>query len=164
MFNRAQSEIVAAVILILIVVTTAIIIMSFVVPFVKDKLSSGDCLDVIDSVEIMNNVKYTCYGAGGGNNLLFQIHVGENKSLKGFTLSLGSASSLNYKVLPDEHLGVFPYQSPSGDVEVPGKNEERTYIIYNVPKPDSITVYPILLDDKTCGQSDVLNNIEDCLP
>jgi len=47
--------------------------------------------------------------------------------------------------------------------EIPNSTEERTYIIDSVDsKPDYITVYPILSGGKSCGESDSINEVEDC--
>ena len=160
MSKRSQSEIVSTVILILIVLASAAIIISFVVPFVKDRLSGSGCLDVANQIKIVDS-QYTCYMTDEfGSQILFvQVHIGKNDSIKGFTISLGGASSSNYNVIPGELDNVYPYLN--GNLELPGENQERTYMIYSVPKPDSITVYPILENGKTC-EGDTINVIEDC--
>ena len=83
--NRAgQSEIITTVLLILLSIVGITIIMSFAIPFVKDQLASGDCLDVVDEIKISSNKAYTCYDAAAGS-MRVQIHYSDNSSLGGFS-------------------------------------------------------------------------------
>ena len=92
---KSQSEIVTSVLLILLVVVAVMIIFAFVVPFVKDKISSVDCLDVAGKIEISSG--WTCHN---GTVMLVQVHVLNVKELiDGFSIELGGASTDNYKII-----------------------------------------------------------------
>ncbi len=162
--KRSQSQIIGSVLLILLVLISAMIIMAFVVPFVKNKLSGTECLDVIDKFQIKNNPTYTCYDLSS-TNMNVQVHVGDVQNLtKGFQINVEfGGSSKAVSVFPGTTDDVIMYEG-SSDIELPGKNEERTYVISGIDSlPDSISVYPILKDDKSCEVSDVLNNVVNCL-
>jgi len=63
--KRGQSQIIATVLLILMVVVAIGIISSVLIPYVRDKFSSGNCLELVNKFEIGNNPLYTCYEIGG---------------------------------------------------------------------------------------------------
>ncbi len=160
--KKAQSQIVGSVILILIVIAAAIVIMGFVTPFIKDQLSGTDCLEVLDKIAIKNNPSYTCYEPTT-TNMSVQILIGDVVNLtKGFQISVESeGSSKSVSVINGTSDDV--YMRNGGVVEVPGRNEERTYIITGINSlPDSVSVYPILNNGNTCDASDVLNSIVSC--
>ena len=95
--KRGQSQIVSTVLLILLVIAAAAIIFGFVIPFVKDKLASGDCLDVAGKVEIGSS--HTCYD---GSDMQVQVEIKDIKGLiEGFTIELGGASTESYKIKND---------------------------------------------------------------
>ncbi len=160
--TKAQSQIVGAVVLILLVLTSAMVIMAFVIPFIRDQLSGTGCLDVSGKIIIKNNPTYTCYDLPT-TNMSVQIHMGDVVNItKGFQINVefeGSSKSVNVISGTTDEV----YMNNGGAIKVPGKNEERTYIITGINSlPDSISVYPILNDDKTCDASDVLNTIVSC--
>ena len=160
--NKAQSQIITTVLLILMGIVAAGVIMSFIIPFITNKLQSGDCLDVMGKVEISSG--YTCYNTT--NNLNYthvQIHIEEIEDLiDGFAIELGGPSSKTFKITEDdskEHIQMYGM----GIFELPGDNEERTYVINESrDRPESISVYPILKGGKACSSSDSVVDIEDC--
>jgi len=165
--KSAQSQIVASVLLILIAIATVVIIMNFVIPFVRNQLSGADCLDVTGKVSIQNNPKYTCITID--NRVSVQVHVGDvDESISGFMIELGGASSKSFEIRAEEMGaidGIFMYPGEDDEeaLELPGKNEERTYVIaHELGYIDFVKVYPILLNDKTCDSSDIVNNIGQC--
>jgi len=125
--KRSQSQIITTILLILIGVIAAGIIMSFIIPFIKDKLQGGDCLDVVNKIEISSG--YTCYNTTDDLNYTHvQVHIGGG-----------------------------------GEFDLPGDNEERTYVItQSRDKPESISVYSILKNGKACPSSDSIVDIEVC--
>jgi len=164
--KRSQSQIVTAVLLILIVIILAFIVMNFVVPFVKNNLSGSDCLGVAGSVEIRNNVKYTCFKKSDqGDFTLVQIHIDDvNSSIEGFKVELGGASSKTFEIKRGEDVGeVKMYDGTKTSLEIPGNNEERTYNITREGLPDYIKVYPILVGGRTCEVSDTLEKVPFCV-
>lgn len=157
--NRAQSQIVSTVILILITIVAAGLIIGFIIPFVKDKLSGGDCLDIINQVEISSG--YTCYDDSGVDNYTqVQIHIGPVRNLiDGFIVELGGASSKSFKILENDNSDVSMYNNEN--FSLPNDAEERTYILNIFSKPDYIKVYPVLRGDKYCGEADSVLSIDD---
>ncbi len=156
--KHSQGEIVATILLVLLVISAAVILISFVIPFIKDKLSESECFEYAEKVDITNNEKYTCYDKT--NQVLnLQVHIGDideksKTSIKALTLIVQSGSdSKVFKITP-------PNSSPSGVLmfndnpvlEIPLKNQERTYKISNInSRPNSTSVYPILNNDRECS-------------
>lgn len=159
--KKAQSQIIGAILLILLVIISAMVIMGFVIPFVRDKLSGAECLDVSGKIIIKNNPIYTCYNPAT-TDMRIQIHIGDIENLiKGFQINIESGGSASSVEVITGTTDVSMYGG--GTVEVPGRNEERTYVISGVNNfPDSVSVYPVLNDDRTCGVSDVLNSVASC--
>ena len=164
--KKSQSQVVTAVLLILIVIILAFIVMNFVVPFVKNSLSGSDCFSVAGSVDITNNVKYTCFNESLGPDFtLIQIHIDDiNASIEGFKIELGGASSKTYTIKQGDPVNTeVTMYTYSTTIEIPGNNEERTYNITREGMPDYIKVYPILAGGKTCESSDTLERVPFCV-
>ena len=124
--KKSQSGVIGAVLLILIVIIAAMVVISFVVPFIRDKLSGGDCVKVIGEIEITNNLQYTCYNSTA-DNMSIQIHYGDIVNLtKGFQVSIGSSGGTkSFEVYPETE-DTITMRDLSTTIELPGKNEERT--------------------------------------
>lgn len=154
----SQSAIISSVLLILLVVVATMLIFAFVLPFVKERLSSGDCLDVTGKIEISSG--YTCYN---GTAMQVQVHILEIRNLiDGFSIELGGASTNNYKILNNTVVTKVKMCNGIQTLEVPpSDNTERTYVI-NGTKPNVIRIYPILKGGKTCDASDSITEISDC--
>jgi len=160
--SSAQSEVISSVLLILLVIAAMVLIFSFVIPFVKEKLSSGNCLDVAGKIEISPG--YTCYN-NVSNEMQVQIQILDIRDLvDGFSIELGGASTNNYKILNDTTTnGVRMCNLAAGNLELPPQdNAQRTYVIAT-SKPNLVRVYPILKGGKACEASDSFVEIEDCL-
>ena len=172
--NKAQGAIIGTVLLILIVISIAIIVMTFVIPFVKNQLADTGCFDVVGQVSFKDNPSYTCFDKkvtpsdGSNDEIRLQVHVGDvNESLEGFTIVLeekGKSKSIEIKDgTKDEKVKMFgkkpdgTFFAYSDPLELPGKNEERTYV-FKEDKPDFVSIYPILKGGKTCEVSDTLSN------
>lgn len=160
--KRSQSELISSVLLILLVVIGIMIIFAFVIPFVKNKLNSGDCLDVAGKIEISSG--YTCYN---GTGMQVQVHVLEIRDLiEGVSIELGGAATDNYEIkngttfanvrMCNQAGGGLPLEIPPND------NTERTYVIAAANEPNVIRVYPILKGGKICDASDTATVIEGC--
>jgi len=159
----SQSQVVASVLLILLVIVSIMVIVTFIVPFIKDQLSGTECIDLVGQITIKNNPDYTCYDSVG--NMSVQIHVGDVQNItKGFQIAIEFAGSTTSVDVIDGATDSNLYMlNASQAIEVPGKNEERTYIITNIGSlPDSVSVYPILESGGNCDASDVLNTIILC--
>ena len=158
--KRGQSQIISTVLLILISIIAASLIIAAVIPFVKDKLSEGDCLDVLGKITISN--KYTCYNESALENItLVQIHIDDIRDLiNGFAIELGGSSSKSVKIVEGNPENIKMYGE--GDFEIPNSTEERTYNISVISKPDRIAVYPILTNNKLCSESDSITEVDYC--
>ena len=163
MKKRGQSQVISTVLLILLAIVAIGLVMGFVIPFIKDKISSGDCLDVAGKIELVNNPDYTCYDLTK-SSLRVQIHILDISDLiRGFSIESGGASSKSVKIVNGtNHPDVSMYDGGSANETIPGDNEARTYVINNTQQPNSIEVYPILKTGKICGSSDVMVNIDNC--
>jgi len=166
--KKSQSEVVTSVLLILISIVAAVAVIIFVIPFVKKQLSETDCFSVMNSVEIKNNPAYTCYYLQGNqnnaSNLRVQIHFNENESLKGFSLEIGLGSETKNVEITKETPSTIATMFNGGPIILPGKNEDKTYIIKTInQKPDFIKVHPIILNGKICDSYSSLNKIGYCV-
>ena len=180
--KKSQSQVITTVLLILITISLVVVISSFAISFVKEKLSESDCTDIIGKVEIRNNPQYTCYkliSAGDDTTtpptppnaeLNIQVHIGDIEDLEGFTISVdaqGSSNSYEIKNNTPEtnelnmYTEILNYEDK---LLIPGKNSEKTYTISSITeKPETINIYPILKDGKTCNPSDTYKFIANCL-
>jgi len=161
--KKSQSAIISTVLLIMIVVIAAGIIIAFVVPFVRDKLSGGDCLAIAGEVSITNNLKYTCYDANL-DRMRVQIHYGDIENLtKGFQIIVDSSGqSKSFDITSASVTDVLMLNNDTVLV-FPGKNQERTYQLEGIDSvPEDVKVYPVLKNGKTCEASDNLVSISAC--
>ena len=163
MGSKGQSMVISSVLLILLVVVVTFIVIGFVVPFVKNQLSGTDCFDAVGKIEITNSASYSCF-TGSGMNI--QIRINDDDIISGFSIELGGASTNSYEIKDGVVVsGVKMFGDPSFGVlplEVPGKNEERTYVIQSAIIPESVRVYPILEDGRSCSSPEELNKIIGC--
>lgn len=164
--KRSQANVISIILIILLVMATVVIIIGVVLPFVREKLSSGDCFDVVgaDSLEISPG--YTCYDIGA-EKMHVQIGIGSVRDLiEGFSIELGGASTDTYTLTDGITLANVEMRGiPGSAIELhPRDNTERTYTIKNVAvKPEIIKVYPILVGGRVCSASDVATTIDSCL-
>jgi flagellin-like protein len=163
--KKAQSQIIGTILLILLVVIAAGIIMAFLLPKIPDWLSGSKCLDVADKIKIRNNPQYSCYNATSTNTYV-QAGIGDIlDKIEGFAIELGGAASKTYHIknsASPQEVEMYPENSPN-PVQLPGNNEERTYVLKGFgQKPDYIRIYPILKDGKLCDSSDTLTTVKQC--
>jgi len=162
--KRSQSQVVATVILILIVMATTGIVIGFVVPLVKDQLSEGDCLDFINKIEISSNTKYVCYNhTASPGYMVIQIRLGDiEEELKGIVIEAGGATSRTFDVIDGASPGDLQMYN-GGNIELPKRNEARTYNLTNLNEmPEIIKIYPLMTNNRTCSAADVLNTVSVC--
>lgn len=179
---RSQSEVISTMLLVLLVIASAAVIIGFVVPFVKEQLSKGDCFEYSGKVDITNNLKFTCYKSDPDPTKTFlnlEVHLGEideesKNPITGFKIILTGSASKSFDItsgatIPDVYLFPGPFAVPPGasTLEIPVKRGSGvTYTIANVnPKPDSVIIYPILKNGRMCSEeSYTLNSIPNCAP
>jgi len=169
MDKRAQSQVVTAVLLILIVIALAVLILNFSTNFVKDRLGGTGCFDTVGQVSFTGSNRYTCFNNSdiGGNpdmdELRLQVHIGDvNSSISGFLIEIGGADTKSIKIEDGEDVTGVSMYSGIASLELPGKNEERTYVFDVSVVPESVKIYPILNDEDVCEASDVLEKVIAC--
>ncbi len=166
--KKAQSQIVTAVLLILIVIALAVVVLNFSMNFVKDKLSGTGCFEAVDKVTFTNSNKYTCFNDSDGisgtkDHLLLQVHIGDiNESISGFLIETGGATTISREIKKNKEADNVTMHDGSKTLELPGKNEERTYIFTLGSDPETVKIYPILTDGQVCEASDILEKIILC--
>jgi len=160
--KRSQGAIISVVLLILIVIASSVIVITFVIPFINDKLSSGDCLDVIREVQISSS-EYTCYDSAN-TQMYVQISIGAVRDLiAGFSIELGGVASQSFKLINGTQVTNVKMYDNNPEIKLPEDNAATTYIFSNIlSKPSFINVYPTLENEKSCGASDTLTIIESC--
>jgi hypothetical protein len=164
MGSKGQSMIISSVLLILLVVIVTFIIIGFVVPFVKNQLSGTDCFAAVDKVKIINSAKYSCYNSSKGGEMNVQIRISDDDIISGFSIELGGASTNSYEIkdgTSDSDVKMFG-GNYDDLLEIPGKNEERTYVINSSVIPESVRVYPRLEDGRSCESAQEVNKIISC--
>jgi len=137
---KAQSQVISTILLILLSISAAALIMAFAIPFVKNQLSSSDCFDVADKLEITNG-QYTCYDdTATPKQMLLQVHLKDTDNIQGFVIELGEASTETYEIKDNNAPPEVTMYNPANPIELPGQNQERTYRIESPTKPELIRV------------------------
>lgn len=161
MNNKSQSEIITSVLLILIVITLAVIILNFSSSFVKEKLSDTSCFDAVGKINFVSSTKYTCLV--NANQIVLKVHLGDVKSISGLLINIGGANTKSIKITDGVTIaGVKMYGATTNlTLELPKKNEERTYVIDVTSAPESVKINAIV-NEKVCETSDTINNLVAC--
>ena len=159
--HKGQAQIISTVLLILLVLVSVTLIISFVIPFVNDRLESGKCLEVINKIHISDS--YTCYKSGE-NKMQVQVGIAEISSIiDGFAIELGGASSQAVKIIGSPVTGTNMCGASAGIIEVPLDNTERTYLIESTQRPEFIRVSGILIGGEICPESQTITEIGNCI-
>ena len=161
--KRSQTQIISTVLLIMIVIATTVILVNFSVPFVKKQLAGTGCFDIVGKFSISNNLKYNCYDTNA-NEMRVQVRIGDSEEINGFLIELASeASSKSIQIKNQTILeNVRMYDNTyNASLELPKKNEERTYVIKN-QVVESVKIYPILKDGNSCDTPDFLEKVNVC--
>jgi len=153
--------IISSVLLILLVLVLSVIIISFVVPFVENQLSGGDCLSAFGNVEIVNGNKYTCYS---GNEMSVQVRINEDENIAGFSIVFGGASTKAYEIkVGTTNSEIKMFGGVYNELlEIPGENEERTYVFKSDDIPEIVNLFPILKDGRICDSASNINRVVSC--
>ena len=161
--KKSLSEVISTVLLVLVAVVAVVIIIGFVVPFVNEQLSKGDCIKVAGEIRLVNSPQYTCYNSSN-HVMLVQVHLGDIlDKIKGFSIILGGASSKAIEITNNTHVTGVTMYGAAGNLLIPGKNEEITYRIESVDvKPDSVGLSPILNNGHSCDISDISPTVVNC--
>jgi len=170
--KHAQSEVISAVLLILIVIAAIVVIMAFIIPFVTNQLSESDCIKVVgdDKISVVNNQKYTCYDSAN-KKMRVQIFLGDiEDKIKSFKIELGGAETKAIEIINNtgKTSELCMYDSSTTNkcsqknIEIPGKNEQKTYVIAVNNLPEIVKVYPVLKNKKVCSSTNSFNSVLEC--
>lgn len=160
MSNKSESEIVTSVLLILIVVALAVMVLNFSSNFVKEKLSDTGCFDAVGKINFVSSTKYTCLV--NANQIVLKIHLGDVEDISGLLINIGGANTKPIKITDGGTIsGVKMYGATNSILELPKKNEERTYVIDITSIPENIKINAIL-NEKVCETSDTINILSSC--
>ncbi len=161
--KKGVSPIVATILLILLTIVLIFTISTFVVPFVKDQLSRGDCFSYVGKLEVTDNIAYTCYKSTVTPKIMnVQVHRGD-VDLNSMKIIIGGASSSIFIIkdgITDPNIVMF---DGTTTLTLPQKNGEKTYTLKNVNTiPESISVAPVMTNGKTCDLTDTVTFISAC--
>jgi flagellin-like protein len=151
--SKAVSEIITVLLLILLTVALFSIIAVFVIPYVRDSLDNSKlCYDTLGKVEITNDVT-TCFNRSN-NETGISIKRGDVE-ISGILVGLkAQGSSKSFRIFPERYEEVRMFVKDYNEtLELPGKNEERTYVFNPGFKVEKAVVAPIV-GDKTCKESE----------
>ena len=162
MEKRGLSPIIAVVLLLMITVVAAGIILAFVVPFVKENLSSsGECFEVLGDLKF-DETPFNCFNSTeDGGRTGFSVRI-DNEKIVGFRISLQSEGSSdafdiesgtqasNIRMLLDN------FNSP---LEVPTRGGVRTYVTQGIF--EKLEIFPILESKRKCDMADEIK-IDKC--
>jgi hypothetical protein len=173
--KRGLSSVVESILLILLTVVAIGVIAAFVVPLVQNNLkSAGSCLDVFDQVTL--NEGYTCLNSESGllddttanpedyvlnDDVLVSIKVGK-VDVDGFLVALsreGETKSFEIKKGDLNVIeGVSMYRKRNDplateEIEIPAKNEGKTYRIRGFSGAEHIQIAPIVKGEP-CAATD----------
>ncbi|MEK6859195.1 MAG: hypothetical protein AABX54_00115 [Nanoarchaeota archaeon] len=155
--SRSQAEVVTTVLLILISIAAIVIVMSYILPFIKNKSSESNCFDFAGKIEIVNS-EFTCYDASA-KKMLVQIGV---KDIDAKKESL--VTSLKIMVGEEGGSEIFEITNSGGNpagkistyngsaIKIPKNGQEKTYNLTVSKKPISIDIYPILETKYVCNE------------
>lgn len=175
--KKSQSQIIGVVLLILLVLAAVAIIATFAINYVKDRLNKADCVDFVGAIEIKDSYEFSCFYDDGipasKNETYVQVHIGDlkekQKFIEGFRIIvLTKGITQTYEIKEggsNPKVGLYNKGPVGSPLEIPGKNEERTYnITYaGIEKPESVSALLIIDGGRTCeGASDTLT-YENCV-
>ena len=163
--NTSQSMIISTVLLILLVIVASMVIFSFVIPFVKDRLASGNCIDVVNKVSIEEDIRYTCYD-DTNKNVSVKIRIGDVRELiEGFRVVIDSTNSESVDIKNETSaIGISMYNGTDYtlNLSLPSNNGAITYKIPHSTQPESVSVHPILKGGSTCDSTQDKVIIDEC--
>ena len=170
--KRGLSSVVESILLILLTVVAIGVIAAFVVPLVQNNLkSAGSCLDVFDQVTL--NEGYTCLQSESGvldnatgkdilnEDVLVSIKVGKVE-VDGFLVALSREGETKSFEIRKGDLnvveGVSMYLKRNDalaidEIEIPAKNEGKTYRIRGFPGAERVQIAPIV-NGEPCAATD----------
>ncbi|MDD5149126.1 MAG: hypothetical protein PHC28_01415 [Flavobacterium sp.] len=147
--NKAISEVISMLLIVMITLGIFAIVYSVVVPFIKNSLEdSKTCYDVLGKLEVVED-ELTCYNKNS-QEIYVNIKL-KDADIDGILVSLrNEVESKTFEIPNSDEVKM--YWNYSAALEIPGKNEERTYVFDLDFIPDGVVVAPIV-NEKTCDES-----------
>ena len=150
MHKKGLSAIIVTLLLIALVMAIFSMVFAFIVPFIKERMDeSKTCFDALGKLGIEEGYSLTCYNESSGKTGI-SIKMGDVE-IDGFKISLrGQEQSQVFEVKSGKVEGVKLYNG-TDVLELPGKNEERTYIFNSSFEVKTALIAPVI-GDKTCDE------------
>jgi len=157
--KNGVSSVVATVLLVLLTITTITVLASFIIPFVKERLSGTDCIKYRENFMLEEKIvglNYNCFKDGKqGVTVKTKSEVNESlEDLGGFFVTItNNEGSESYRVYKNgsgfdgEVLGETTFYYPKG-------GETITYLFNSAEKRDFVKISPILTNGEVCEESD----------
>lgn len=168
-FNKTKkkglSPVVATVALVMITVAAAFFISGFVVPFVKNQLSSGtECVGYEEYFTFYEEFEFNCYKSVGGRvltGLSIQAKSASDEkveNIKGIRIQfLREGESIGVDIVagaPANSGNLRMLNKSVGVLSVPERGGVKTYVYNSSASFDSVELYPILKNGRICGLTD----------
>ncbi len=158
--KKALSEIISSVLLILVVIAAIGLISYFIVPMIKDNLSSSQsCFDLNEYFKVTGN---SCYN--DANTIVLVERGMQDLEVKGFAVSIkdSSGESKSYRVSSGIIEGIQIYNRTSeayeDNVNMPKAGESRRYLFDFAGS--KISIAALQKNDRVCTASEF--TIEAC--
>lgn len=168
--KKGVSTVVATILVIMLSVIAVVVVAGFIVPFVREQLAeSTECVDYEGYFYFEEEFGLNCYTTqereGEFESRTYAFSIGAKgdgndleKGVKGFRISLvklGDAKSI-YIEEGAEATDEIRMSIGDGILELPGVGEVRSYNYTTVDEGyfNSLEIYPVLDNDRTCDRSD----------
>ena len=182
--KKGFSEVVATVLVIFLTIAAIAVLITFIIPFIKEKLTKGsECLDYKGYFQFEEKFvtsdgikKYNCYSlkTGPPSNLYIGASIRANPAekdaidevagLKLVFIGEGKSKDVDINSGDPPTSKLWMYGESRANLEIPSNGEVITYI-YNEPastaKYLSAEVYPVLESERICDVSDRID-LESC--
>ena len=159
--KKGLSGIITAVIMIALVMAAAGIVWGIVSGTINKQVKSAQsCFGNFDKVTL--NKIYTC--VQGDKDVQVSINIGDIDVEKVVVSISAEENVKGYEITNTATAvpGLYPYPSTSGDIELPGKNEGKTYIATGFSDtPDLIQIAPVI-NGQQCDASDYVSEVGSC--
>ncbi len=133
MKKKGVSPVIATVLIVMITVMAVGILASFVIPMIEDMLEgSTSCFEVMDHIEIVDDIQYTCYNssAGAEETRVRVRRAMEDVDVDGIYVELDFET---YEIIEDPHpkVDMLDRDGDEANAKLP-KAGARTYIFDEV--------------------------------
>ena len=161
MQKRGLSAVVTTMIMIGMVLAAAVIVWGIVKTIIEEKIDESEaCFGIFERIVINN--EYTCYDSNT-NEIQISIDV-EDIEIDKLLVSVSDVGqSLSFEIYEGAQYDYVKYLSGSYNeiITLPEQSAGLTYVAKIDWEPEIIQIAPII-NEKSCGTSDTLNNIDSC--